>query len=92
MSDSELLALVRKHIPSAYRLLTITRWKDGIDLDEPVFGLHNLVADLLAAERAAVVAECAKVCEALWESAGDTTTVTPQRLCAFAIRKLGEKK
>lgn len=61
-------------------------------VEEPLLAIGAHVRAMLAAERAAVVEECAKVCEALWESAGDTTTVTPQRLCAFAIRKLGEKK
>ncbi len=47
--DDALMAFARAHLPKpAYDALTITRWKDGIDIDYPTADLRNFAAALLA--------------------------------------------
>lgn len=50
IDDSELMRLMRKHLPEkAVVELTITKWKDGIDIDYPYFVVREFMKAILTA-------------------------------------------
>lgn len=52
ISDTDLMDILRKSgvVGQAYKAMTVTRWKDGIDLDYPSAELRWLADAILAAE------------------------------------------
>lgn len=98
MTDEQLTGLF-----AAIDTYSVRSW--GSDSDREC--IAAFVNQLLAAERAAVVEECARVCDGLADAQRETNTkhpmhalaypqwrerITYYELCAAAIRKLGEKR
>ena len=61
-------------------------------VEEPLLAIGARVRAMLAAERAAVVEECAKVCDNAVCVYNSNEQDMLAKQCAFLIRKLGEKR
>ena len=83
LTDEQLFALMRKHLTDSQRkALTITRWKDGIDIDEPAYGLHRIAEEPLTQARADALEDAAKVAHELasaWHTADEISAAIRAR-------------
>lgn len=83
LNDDQIMDILRKVTrDELFRMLTFTRWKDGIDIDYPTFAAQRLAAEFRAPAESPLMADRVKLmggsavisdCETLLASSGKTS-------------------